>query len=114
MYPNEDLIKLPGAPRKVFTGKRKASAYRYRINYINPRLVVDQAISGPEGEHCLKAMQSEIDSHKAKNTWTLVQKPKDGKLIDGMWVMKRKSDPNGNVKHKARFVAKGYTQTHMV
>ena len=37
-------------------------------------------------------MNSEIECLKKNNTWIVVDKPKDKKIIDVKWVYKRKSD----------------------
>jgi hypothetical protein len=80
---------------------------------MNPKRVVDQLLAGPEGHHWKTAMQCEIDSQRSKGTWKLVDRPKDAKVIDGMWVMKRKNE-NGETRFKARFVAKGFRQKYGV
>ena len=44
-------------------------------------------------------------------TWTLVNKPRDCKVIDCKWILKNKRDASGNIdKFKARLVAKGCAQ----
>lgn len=53
-----------------------------------------------------KAMDSEINSLNKNNTWQIVEKPKDKKVIDVKWVFKKKS----NDDYKARLVARGFQQ----
>ena len=56
-------------------------------------------------------MDSEIESMKIKNVWTLVEASKDIKPIGCKWVYKKKVGANGKVEtYKARLVAKGYRQ----
>jgi len=56
-------------------------------------------------------MKSELQSIEENKTWQLVSLPKGQKAIGLKWVYKVKRDPEENiVKHKARFVAKGYAQ----
>jgi len=58
-------------------------------------------------------MQWEYDSLITNNTWTLVPPPADHKIIQMHWVFQVKLHADGSVNcHKARFVAKGYTQDH--
>lgn len=60
----------------------------------------------------LNAMLDEINSLHVNNTWTLVPKPANHKLVDCKWLFKIKEgdrilDPP---RYKARLVAKGFTQ----
>lgn len=55
------------------------------------------------------ACQKEIDSLKDKDTWTLVPRSDDLKVLDGKWVLKIK-DPYRNPIYKARWVARGFQQ----
>ncbi|RVX12019.1 Retrovirus-related Pol polyprotein from transposon TNT 1-94 [Vitis vinifera] len=56
-------------------------------------------------------MDVEMEAIKKNDTWELTDLPKGGKTIGVKWVYKTKFNENGEVeKHKARFVAKGYTQ----
>jgi len=44
-------------------------------------------------------------------TWVLVEKPLDRKIIGVKWVFRTKLNANGSInKHKARLVVKGYAQ----
>lgn len=58
-------------------------------------------------------MHDEIESHRSKGTWKLVPRPIDAKVIEGMWILKKKND-SGNTKFKARYVAKGFRQKYGV
>src|SRR5437868_2782617 len=51
-------------------------------------------------------MQKEYNSIMKNNTWTLVLRPKDAKVVKSRWVLLTKD----NGLHKARFCAKGFTQ----
>ena len=57
-------------------------------------------------------MQDEIDVIEKNQTWELVERPKEKKVIDVKWIYKVKFNFDGTVqrKKKARLVAKGYTQ----
>ena len=58
-----------------------------------------------------QAMKNELDSLGANNTWELVEKPKTRAAVSCKWVFKTKKDEDGNiVKHKARLVARGFSQ----
>lgn len=57
-------------------------------------------------------MKKEIDALQDNNTWTLVKVPDDVPVIDSKWVFKIKRDAHGEVKFKARLVARGFTQKY--
>jgi hypothetical protein len=62
-----------------------------------------------------KAMDSEINSIKKNETWTLTDLPAGCKKIGVKWLYKTKLNELGEVdKYKARLVAKGYSQQYGV
>nr|GEW25003.1 retrotransposon protein, putative, Ty1-copia subclass [Tanacetum cinerariifolium] len=70
------------------------------------------ALLDPEFEKWLNAMNVEIQSMKYNEVWVLVELPPNGKTVGSKWLFKKKTDIDRNVHiYKARFVAKGYTQT---
>ena len=52
------------------------------------------------------AMQKEFDSIMKNNTWKLVPRPTNAKVVKSRWVYRVKDDD----LYKARFCAKGFTQ----
>ena len=58
------------------------------------------------------AMQDEIIFLKKNNTWILVNKPPNKKLVASKWIFKLKARASENEppRHKAILVAKGFTQ----
>lgn len=69
-----------------------------------------------KSENCDKwktAMKEEYDALVKNNTWTLVERPTDQKIVDNKWVYKVKAE-NKNVRYKARLVARGFTQEYGV
>jgi hypothetical protein len=72
---------------------------------------VKQATSGPDSDLWQRAILSELDALERNNTWDVVDKPDDRKIIGSKWVFKIKRDSLGNIeKYKARLVAKGFSQ----
>ena len=60
-------------------------------------------------------MQEEMKMIKKNETWQLVERPKNHKVIRVKRVFKTKLNPNGSIcKHKARLVVKGYAQQYGV
>ncbi|GKC45253.1 retrotransposon protein, putative, ty1-copia subclass [Tanacetum coccineum] len=73
------------------------------------------ALSNPESDKWLDAMNTEMQSIKDNQVWCLVNLPPNGRTVGSKWLFKKKYDMNGNVHtFKARMVAKGYTQTYSV
>ena len=68
------------------------------------------AMRTPERDAWHQAAIDEIQAHHDNETWTLVDRPKNAKIIQGRWVFTTKRTAQGT-KHKARFVAKGFSQT---
>lgn len=77
----------------------------------NPQ-TYEEAMKSAEKASWQKAMEEEISSLKENNTWELVPKPVNCKVIESKWVYKRKLDDQGNIaSYKARLVARGFQQT---
>lgn len=58
-----------------------------------------------------KAMEAEIDMIHKNDTWDLVDRPDQKKVISAKWVFMAKFNTDGYLnKHKARLVVKGYSQ----
>lgn len=72
-----------------------------------------EAINSVDSKHWLEAMQAEYDSLVKNETWSLVEKPKNQKLIDNKWIFKVKRNPDDSIeRHKARLVGRGFTQEY--
>ncbi|KAD3338048.1 hypothetical protein E3N88_33569 [Mikania micrantha] len=71
-----------------------------------------EAINSDDKENWMKAMNEEMRSLYQNETWRLVDKPINQKLVDCKWVYKLKEGIEGVEKprYKARLVAKGFTQ----
>ncbi|CAM8902256.1 unnamed protein product [Rhodiola kirilowii] len=56
-------------------------------------------------------MQEELGELQRNDVWDLVPRPDGVKVIGTKWILKNKSDEQGNItRNKARLVAQGYTQ----
>ncbi|GJT68410.1 retrotransposon protein, putative, ty1-copia subclass [Tanacetum coccineum] len=68
-----------------------------------------------ESDKWLNAMNVEMQSMKDNEVWELVDLPPDGKTVGHKRLFKKKIDMDGAVHtHKARMVAKGFTQTSRI
>ena len=71
-----------------------------------------QTVKSPEASKWQKAMNDELNALEDNDRFELVPPPKDRKIVGGKWVyaINQLTDQNGDKTHKARFVAKGYSQ----
>ncbi|KAM1443641.1 hypothetical protein ACFX2I_039895 [Malus domestica] len=70
-----------------------------------------EAITSSNSKKWLEAMHSELTSMKENGVWELVEQTDAIKPNGCKWVFKTKRDSNGNIeRHKARLIAKGFTQ----
>jgi hypothetical protein len=60
----------------------------------------------------VKSMKREINTLKNNNTWKLVPRPKNRKIIKTKWVHKIKKNDDKSLEYKSRFVAKGFEQIY--
>lgn len=72
---------------------------------------VDEALSSENAGEWKTAMEDEMASHMANETWELTTPPPEKKSIKCKWVFKTKMNADGEaVRHKARLVVKGFSQ----
>ena len=57
-----------------------------------------------------EAMIDEMNSLHENNTWVLVEKPEEQKVINSKWVFTKKINSDNSERYKARLVVKGYLQ----
>ncbi|XP_062118649.1 uncharacterized mitochondrial protein AtMg00820-like [Humulus lupulus] len=61
----------------------------------------------------IEAMKEEISALEKNQTWELVEKPKEVKLISWKWVYKVKTHPDGSIeRYKFQLVARGFSQQY--
>jgi len=71
----------------------------------------EEAMSSEYAENWKQAMQEEMQSLIANNTWELKTAPSGTNIIPTKWVYAIKRDANGDItRFKARLVAKGFKQ----
>lgn len=72
---------------------------------------IEEALESPEAGEWKKTMREEIDALISNKTWTIVERPKDKRVIGSKWVLRTKFKTDGSIKRrKARLVARGFAQ----
>jgi hypothetical protein len=75
----------------------------------------EEAMMSPGFGKWLEAIKSELGSMSENQVWTLVDPPSDRKAVECKWILKKKTDTDGNVTvYKARLNAKGFWQVQGV
>ena len=62
-------------------------------------------------ENWVESMHQELHQFVRNDVWELVPRPKNTHVIGTKWILKDKTDKDGEVvRNKSRLVAQGYTQ----
>lgn len=69
-----------------------------------------EATASSEWNFWEKAIKDELEALQENDTWELVNKPANKKIISNRWVFRTKSNNNGETIYKARLVARGFEQ----
>lgn len=78
----------------------------------NEPQTAEEAVQSKNKNEWLKAMVEEYESLKKNNTWTLVEAPRDKKILNTKWVFKKEiNQTEKSIRYKARLVVKGCAQT---
>ena len=70
-----------------------------------------EAVHSPDSQNWRNAMDEEMHSLKENDTFTLAPLPEGKQTVGGRWVYAVKESADGTLTHKARYVAKSYSQT---
>ena len=71
----------------------------------------NEAVHSPDSQNWRNAMDEEMHSLKVNDPFTLTPLPEGKQTVGGRWVYAVKESADGTLTHKARYVAKGYSQT---
>lgn len=70
-----------------------------------------EAMHGPEKHHWMEAKLKEMDQLKTYEVYKEIDTlPTGHPTVDTKWVFRRKINPDGSVKYKARLTGRGFTQ----
>jgi hypothetical protein len=108
-----------GRPRRI--GIRLPKRYRNEQamathgQEISIPMSYEEAISGPQKEQWIAAINEEKQSLGLNAVWELVIAPKGANIVSCKWVFKIKRLPDGRIdRYKARLVARGFSQQYGV
>ena len=107
-----DVRKLPSRSRNPpkHLNDYACSNIDFCYRVMNVPKTYKEAFETSDTDEWKKAMNNEIDSLIENNTFDVITLPVNKNPVMGRWVYSIKSDPGGKTMHKARFVAKGYSQ----
>lgn len=121
-HDHEDTVSATTTGARYPARERRAPAHWWKAGACNIAQAADkvthtepstyeEAVSGNDATEWHKAMDDEMASLYANNTWTLEKLPPGVKPIPVKWVYKLKRDARGNIERfKARVVVKGFKQ----
>lgn len=74
-------------------------------------MTYEEATNSTEAAQWAGAIQNEFKAHEENNTWKLVKRTPEMRLIDSKWVFRVKKDADGkSYRFKARLCARGFRQ----
>jgi len=94
--------------------KKRTKQALITINQIKEPNSYKEVLRRKDKEEWTKAIEQELNNMKERNVYVRVNKvPKGTNIVDSRWVFKIKRNSKGEIeKHKARLVARGYTQKY--
>jgi len=99
-------------PLSSFLSYKKCSPNYRNFCYFVSSLIEPKTCAQASKMDCwVQAMNSKIAALEQNLTWEIVDLPPNKRRVDCNWVYKIKFHANGSIeRHKARLIAKGYTQ----
>ena len=85
--------------------------YCYNVSSTKVPTSYTAAVSSAESQQWHNTMTEEMKALEENETYELVTLPENRKAIGGRWVYTLKTDKENKSTYKARYVAKGYSQT---
>ncbi|KAJ9534870.1 hypothetical protein QJQ45_029560, partial [Haematococcus lacustris] len=103
--------KTSSTSRSTLSSQTCSTTSSTSYSPINDTPTVAEALAGPMADLWIEAMNAELASLHANQTWCLEERPANARVLPTKWVLKVKRDAAGTIeKLKARLVAKGFYQ----
>ncbi|CAI7790897.1 unnamed protein product, partial [Closterium sp. NIES-54] len=81
----------------------------FGVNLPHEPASMEEALSGDDQEAWLASREDDFKSHMENETWTLTNLPPGRKALDCTWVLRIKTDAEGELeRHNTRLVIKGF------
>ncbi|RVW98769.1 Retrovirus-related Pol polyprotein from transposon RE1 [Vitis vinifera] len=95
--------------------KHLSSAHKNFIVSLNTIIIPNTVSEALTKREWKDAMREEMSALEKNKTWEIVERPKGKNIVDCKWIFTLKYKADGSLeRHKARLIAKGYTQTYGV
>lgn len=99
-----------GRPRKLFRMINDEAMIETEFAF-SSEIPIRKAVSGPDSDEWLDAMEDELKSIKQNKTWKIIDRPINVEVIERRIVLRNKFGPDGIIeKIKARLIARGFAQ----
>ena len=101
-----------GAPSSQRRQRRSPERYTRYLDLMRECVVIESSSFKEEVQKpvWVDAMVEEYDSIVRNSVWDVVPRPEDKSVVSSLWLYKVNQAANGSVeKHKARFVACGFS-----
>ena len=90
---------------------RRPSRYESNVVEYDVPTTYEEAMRSEDSSRWTVAIKKELEAHNENETWSLVERRPEMKIIDSRWVFRIKKDNTGNVcRYKARLCARGFMQ----
>ena len=90
---------------------RRPSRYESNVVEYDVPTTYVEAMRSEDSSKWTGAIKKELEAHNENETWSLVERRPEMKIIDSRWVFRIKKDNTGNVcRYKARLCACGFMQ----
>lgn len=112
-------VRIPSQPEVEMRRSNRANQGQKPTRYLavsetEPQSL-KEALQSTQADQWRAAMKMEIDTLLQNDTWKLETLPEGRRVLSGKWVFKLKKDQQGRiVKHKARWVVRGFEQKNGV
>jgi len=96
---------------KFVSYKKLTNNHKKFLDNISTHREPSSYLQASKDPHWIKAMEEELSAMEENNTWTLVPRPANRKIVGSRWVYRIKHKTSGEIdRFKARLEAKGQTQ----